>query len=143
MTLERLFGLHDSHIDKHAIYTNFIAIPAIAIYVLALLDKRNNFYGGFMSYKLGFISGLIITLIVTLFTPLIQYITSTIITPDFFTNMIDYTVSEGLMQRGEAEDFFNLKSYMIQASIGAPVMGLITTAIVAFFTKKSGEKIDG
>jgi hypothetical protein len=136
MAMERIAGFHDTHIDKHAIVTNLIAIPAIAIYVLALLDKRNNFYGGFMSYKQGFISGLIITLIVMLFTPFIQYITSTIITPDYFTNMIEYSVREGKMQQGEAEEFFNLRSYMIQASIGAPVMGLVTTAVVAFFTKK-------
>lgn len=136
MTMERLVGLHDTHIDKHAIFTNFIAIPAIAIYVLALLDKRKNFYDGFMSYKQGFISGVIITLIVTLFTPLIQYITSTVITPDYFTNVIEYTVNEGMMDRGDAEDYFNLSNYMIQATIGAPIMGLLTTVIVSFFTKK-------
>jgi len=136
MGLEKLAGFHDTHIDKHAIVTNFIAIPAITIYVLALLDKRNSFYNGYMNYKQGFISGLIITLIVTLFTPLIQYVTSIIITPDYFPNMIEYSVREGLMQRGDAENFFNLKSYMIQASFGAPVMGLVTTAVVAVFTKK-------
>jgi hypothetical protein len=141
MVMEKLAGFHDTHIDKHMIVTNLIAIPAIAIYVFALLDKRKNFYGGYMSYKQGFISGLIITLIVTLFTPLIQYVTSTIITPDFFANMIEYTVGEGKMQQGEAEAYFNLRSYMIQASIGAPVMGLITTAVVAFFTKKKNPNI--
>tara|TARA_R100001143_G_C3360653_1_gene135260 strand:+ start:10527 stop:11003 length:477 start_codon:yes stop_codon:yes gene_type:complete len=136
MLMERLLGFHDAHIDKHAIVTNLIAIPAIAIYVFALLDKRKNFYDGFMSYKQGFISGLIITLIVTLFTPLIQYITSTVITPDYFSNIIEYTVNEGMMEREDAEAYFNLKSYMIQATIGAPIMGLLTTAVVAFFTKK-------
>lgn len=136
MVMEKLLGFHDTHIDNHAIVTNLIAIPAIAIYVFALLDKRKNFYDGYMSYKQGFITGLMITLIVTLFTPLIQYITSTIITPDYFTNIIEYTVSEGLMEREAAEDYFNLKSYMIQATIGAPIMGLLTTVIVAFFTKK-------
>jgi hypothetical protein len=50
--------------------------------------------------------------------------------------MIEYSVREGKMQQGEAEEFFNLNSYMIQASIGAPVMGLITTVVVAFFVKK-------
>jgi len=39
MLLERLLGLHDEHIEKHAIYTNFIAIPSILIYVFALHQK--------------------------------------------------------------------------------------------------------
>lgn len=136
MVLEKLFGLHDVHIDKHAIYTNFVAIPAIIIYVFALLDKRKNFHKGIMTYKQGFVSGLIISLIVTIFSPLTQYITSTIITPDYFINIINYTVSEGKMTLPEAETYFNLKSYIVQVLFATPIMGIITTAIVAIFTRK-------
>ena len=135
MVLERLTGLHDVHIDKHPIYTNFVAILAILVYVLALLDKRKNFYNGVMSYKQGFMAGLIITLIVTAFSPLTQYITSTIISPEYFTNVINYSVNEGLMSQTEAEAYFNLKSYLVQVIIFTPIMGIVTTAIVAIFTK--------
>lgn len=141
MVLERLAGLHSTNIEKHAIFTNFIAIPAIIIYVLALLDKRKNYYDGYMSYKQGFISGAVITLIVTLFSPLIQYIISTIISPDYFSNMIEYSVDSEWMTRQEAEDFFNLNSYMLQVLIGTPIMGLLTTAIVAIFTKKNKSEV--
>jgi len=50
MIVERAVGLHDTHIDKHAVYTNFYALPAILVYVFALLDKRKNFYDGKMTY---------------------------------------------------------------------------------------------
>lgn len=136
MFLEKLGGLHDEYIDLHPIFTNFIAIPAIIVYVLALLDKRKNFYNGIMTYKQGFVSGLIITIIVTIFSPLVQYLTSTIITPDYFINVIDYSVSEGLMSQAEAEEYFNLKNYMTQVLIGTPIMGIFTTAIIAIFTQK-------
>ncbi len=136
MMLEKLFGLHDKYIDKHAIFTNFIAIPAILIYVLALIDKRKNDYNGRMTYKQGLISGLIITAIVTIVSPLTQYITSNVITPDYFPNVIKYSVESGKLSQQDAENYFNLKSYIIQGLIGAPVMGIITTLIVAFFTKK-------
>jgi hypothetical protein len=137
MVMERIVGLHDVHIDKHAIYTNFVAIPAIIVYVLALLDKRKNFYEGKMTYMQGFISGIIISIIVTIFSPLTQYITSTIITPEYFTNVINYSVSQGMMTQTEAEEYFNLKSYMIQVLIGTPIMGIVTAAIVAIFTRKN------
>ena len=136
MLLERLTGLHSDHIDKHAIFTNFVAIPAIAIYVFALLDKRKNFYQGVMTYKQGFATGFFITLFVAVFSIATQYITSTIISPDYFSNMIEYSVSEGKMTKEAAESAFNLKSYLIQAPIGAFVMGLLTSAIVAIFTRK-------
>lgn len=136
MLLERITGLHDTHIDKHMIYTNFIAIPAVAVYILALLDKRKRDYNGIMNYKQGFISGLIITAIVTVLSPLTQVITSLLITPDYFRNVIDYSVIQGIKSREEAEKYFSLGSYIVQGLIGAPVMGIITTAFVAVFTRR-------
>lgn len=136
MILERLTGLHTTHIDKHAIFTNFVAIPAIAIYVLALLDKRKNFYQGIMTYMQGFKTGFIITLFVSIFSIATQYIISTIITPDYFSNIIEYSVNEGKMTQEAAEKMFNLKSYLIQAPIGALIMGVLTSAIIAIFTRK-------
>lgn len=135
MFLERLAGLHSTHIARHAVYTNFFAIAAIAVYVFALLDKRRNHYSGKMSYSQGFISGLIVTLFVTLLTPVTQYLTATLITPDFFNNAIDYSVSQGKLTREAAEHYFSLKNYMVQSVIFAPIMGIITSAIVAIFTK--------
>lgn len=136
MFLEKLMGLHGEFIDKHPVYTNFIAIPAIIIYVLALLDKRKSAFMGKMTYIQGLLSGLVITLIVTILSPLTQYITSTIITPEYFPNVINYSVESGKMTKEAAEEYFNLRSYIVQGLIGTPVMGIITTAIVALFTRK-------
>ena len=135
MILEKSLGWHDEHIDMHATYTMLYAPIAIAIYVLALLDKKRNFYHGKMTYVQGFISGLIITLVVVLLSPLSQYITSTFISPDYFSNMIQYSVETGVLSQEAAEANFNLTSYMVQAMVGAAMMGLITSAIVAIFTR--------
>jgi hypothetical protein len=136
MVLERLVGLHDKHIARHATLTNLWAIPAIAIYVLALLEKRRIAYGGYMTWLQGFMSGLIITIIVTLLSPLSQWITSTVITPHYFTNVIDYVVEHGQMTREIAESQFNLGRYIWMSAVGALIMGTVTSAIVAIFTRK-------
>ncbi len=78
MAIEKALGWHDEKIADHATLTNIFAVPAIAIYVFAMLDKRKNYYHGRMTYKKAFLAGLIITLIVALFSPLTQYITSTL-----------------------------------------------------------------
>lgn len=136
MELEKIAGLHDKHIDLQQYLTMLFMIPAILVYVLALKEKKKKDYSGRMSYKQGFISGLIITLIVTLFSPLTQWIISEIITPDYFTNVIAYSVETGYYKTiEEAQAHFNLKNYMIQSTIGAFVMGILTSAIVAFFVK--------
>ncbi|MFN8256147.1 MAG: DUF4199 domain-containing protein [Bacteroidales bacterium] len=137
MWFEYLSGWHSEHIDKQEMYTNFFAIPAIALYVIALLDKRKNYYNGQMTYKQGFICGLIITLVVTVLSPLTQIITSKIITPEFFQNAIQYAVKIGRMTQIEAENFFNLKNYILMGFIGALGMGILTSAVVAIFTRKT------
>jgi len=141
MVFEKVAGFHSSCIDKHYIVTNFIAIPAIAIYVLALLDKRRHDYGGFMTYKQGFISSVIITAIITVVSPLTQVITSLVITPEYFPNIIRHSVETGKMDQAAAEQYFNLGSYIVQGLIGAPVMGIVTTAIVAIFTRKQNSEV--
>ena len=93
IVIEKLSGMYTTNIDKHAIVTNIIAMPAITVYVLALLDKRRNYYHGAMTYKQGFVTGLIITLIVTAFSPLTQVIVNEVIAPEYFPNMIAYTVA--------------------------------------------------
>ena len=136
MVLEKAVGLHSTHIDMHMYLTNLFAIPAILVYVLALKDKKKNFYNGQMSYKQGFLSGLVITVIVTLLAPLTQWITSTIITPEYFPNVIAHSVETGYHSSlEEAEAYFNLKNYMVQSTIGALVMGVLTTAIVTLFVR--------
>ncbi len=133
---EKLAGLHDQHIDQHERYTMFFAIPAIAVYVFALLDKRKNYYKGTMTYMQGFISGLIISVIVTALSPLTQYVTSYIITPEFFSNAIKYVVEHGRMTQVEAESYFSMKNYIIQGLMWGMGMGIVTSAIVAIFTRK-------
>ena len=136
MLLEKLSGLHSTHIDMHLYLTNLFAIPAIIVYVLALKDKKKTDYNGQMSYKQGFVFGLITTLIITVFAPLTQWITSTVITPEYFPNVIAHSVETGYYAtQEEAEAFFNLKNYMIQSTIFTFVMGVVTTAVVAIFVR--------
>lgn len=135
MVLEKSLGWHDEHIADHATYTNLFAIVAIALYVFALRDKKKNFYQGQISYKEAFISGVIVTIVVTILSPLTQYIISEIITPDYFSNVIAYAVESGNATQEQAESSFNLQSYIIQASLGALVMGIVTSAVVAFFVR--------
>lgn len=135
MAFEKAMGWHDTHIDQHATYTNFFAFIAILVYVLAFLDKRKNVKGQ-MKWKHGFFFGLGIAVVVAILSPLSQWIVSAFISPDYFQNAIEYAVGNGKMTQIDAEAYFNLESYMVQASIGALVMGAVTSAIVALFIRK-------
>jgi hypothetical protein len=136
MALERAVGLHDVHLDKQMYLTNLFFIVIIWLYVVALKDKKNNFYGRKMTFMQGFVAGLIITAIVTLFSPLTQWLISTVITPHYFDNVIKLSVETGYYKTtAEAQAFFNLENYMKQSTFGTLGMGVVLSAIVAFFVK--------
>ena len=139
MVFEKAMGWHDLYIDKHAIYTNFFGIIAVLVYFLAIREKKRNFYNGEMTWRQGFVAGLILTIVVTLLAPLSQFITSTYITPDYFNNVIAYSVENNIMKQEQAEAYFNLKSYIIQATFGALVLGVVTSAAIAWFVKNKKE----
>lgn len=142
MVLEKITGLHGKYIDFHLYLTNLFAIPAIIVMVMALEDKKKNFYGEKITYKQGLISGIILSVFIALLSPLTQWITSFVITPEYFPNVIKRSVELGYYKTSaEAEANFNYPNYAIQGAIGALVMGIVTTAIIMIFlkTKNKGE----
>ncbi len=140
MYLEKLSGLHGEHIDLHMYLTNLYAIPAIIMMVMALKEKKRRFYGGSMTYSQGLISGIILSVFIAAISPLTQWITSTLITPEYFPNVIEYALESGYVEtRAEAEAQFNLNSYMVQGAIGALIMGILTTAIAMIFIRSKGK----
>lgn len=136
MLLERIVGLHDQYIEKHAIYTNFFAIVAIGIFVLALFNKRKQFYHGRMNYWQGVQTGLWLTFFIVILVPLAQYLTHTLITPDYFDNVSQLAVARKQMTASQAQAYFSLPHYIQLSVIMTTVMGLVTSLIVAFFTRR-------
>lgn len=136
MLLEKWSGLHGKYIDYHLYLTNLFAIPAIWFMVLALKDKKKNFYGGNMSYKQGLVSGILVSLFIALLSPLTQWITSYVITPEYFPNVIKRSVELGYYENtAAAEANFNYKNYAINSTIFAFVFGVVTTAVAMIFIR--------
>lgn len=138
MYLEKMMGWHDENIADHATYTNLVAIPSILIYVFALLEKRKKHYYNVMTWKQGFVSGMIITTVVVILTPFSQLVIHELITPEYFENVSAYAVNQGQMTQEQAVDYFNLNSYLWQSALFALIMGAMTSAVVAIFLRRKG-----
>lgn len=139
MWLEHAVGLHDVYISKQPVYTNLFAIPALLIYFLAIRDKKLHAFGGSMTWKQGFVSGIILSFIIALLSPIAQYATATIISPSYFGNMIEYAV-RNKMDRTIAESYFNLHAYIIQGIFGALSMGVMTSAAMSYLLRTKTTK---
>jgi len=88
-----------------------------------------------MTWQQGLISGGIMSVLIAILAPIVQYIISMAITPHYFENVIAYTVAAGSMSKEAAQAYFNLNSYMVQAAFGSLAMGIVTAAIVSLFLK--------
>lgn len=136
MLLEKAVGLHGKYIDYHLYLTNLFAIPAVWFMILALKDKRKNFYAGSMSYFQGLKSGVVLSFFIALLSPLTQWIVSYIITPEYFPNVIKRSVELGYYPSTEAaEAHFNFHNFALSSTIFAFIFGVITTIVVMFFIK--------
>ncbi|HLA54605.1 MAG TPA: DUF4199 domain-containing protein [Flavobacterium sp.] len=135
MVLEKLVGLHDAFISRQLIYTNLFGFVAIAIYILAIMDKKKNFYHGNMDWQRGFLSGVIMAIVVACLNPLVNYITYTFISTNYFSEMINYQVSHNHMTLEKAQGIFNMDYYLYKDAIPDLSMGVVVSAVVALFLK--------
>lgn len=137
MMFERVLGWHSTQIDKHALYSMLFIIPAIVVYYFALKEKRDKYLNGKMTWSQGVISGLILGIIVALISPITQYITHYFISPDYFTNAINFAVESNKLTEEEATKYFNFNNYLVQSIVSAPIMGILNAGIVSLFLRKN------
>jgi len=134
--LEKITGLHDEHIAYHPYFTWFFFIPAILFYVMAISERKKKYYKSHFKYKNAFVSGLILTLIITLLAPLGQYISVEYISPEYFENAIKASVEAGYYSsESEARAVFNTPNYMLQSTVFALFSGIVITLIVGIFVR--------
>ena len=135
--IEKTAGFHDELMSQQSVFGAFILIPAVIIYLLALKDKRSKFYDGLMSYKQGLLSGLILSIMIGIISMLTSIIILTIISPDYFSNAIRYSVSNSIMTQSQAESQYNISGYIITGAIAAVITGIVITAILMLFLKRT------
>jgi hypothetical protein len=131
---ERLLGLHDQWIAWQAGLTNLFFFPAVTMIYLAIRERRRSL-GGQIQFFPAFVSGTIVSLVVALLSPLTQFIGHRWISPHYFERAIAQAVSSGKLTLEQADRYFNLSSYMLQASLGAIVAGLLTSLVLGFLMR--------
>jgi fatty acid desaturase len=87
-----------------------------------------------MTWQQGLLSGIILAVFAMILTPFALYFSLKYVNPDFFTNMINYSVSKG-MKLENAQAMFDISAYMIFATFGTLSFGIIFAAVAAAIVK--------
>ncbi|MBP6374203.1 MAG: DUF4199 domain-containing protein [Flavobacterium sp.] len=130
--LEKSCGLHDERIGSYSLYTNVFLLVTVALYFMALLDKRKQVYQGEMTQTKGFLSGLVLTFFIGLLTPFLIRISLQYITPDFFTHLKENMLATKKMTAEQVALFYNYKSYLLQTLFLNFSLGILCSAIFSF-----------
>lgn len=133
-------GFNGEKIEYNPLFNTWVLLPAWVIYFFEALDKKNNYYQGRITFKQSFLSGIVLSAMVTVLGVLTTIISTWVIAPDLFANSIQYVTENNAMTEVQALQQFNLGAYIIAGVIGAPVTGLIFSLIVSLVVPRLGRK---
>lgn len=132
---EKAIGLHDQYIADYLMYSMLFAFPAVLFFYLAIREKKKYVYNNEMTWRQGFVTGMVISAMIAVLNPFAQLVIYKSITPHFFETMIEYKIKHTSVTLKTAQEFFNLKSYIIQGIFSTLSFGVTTGAIVSIFLK--------
>ncbi|EMR01957.1 DUF4199 domain-containing protein [Cesiribacter andamanensis] len=139
ISLEYAVGMHSDYIAYHPVVTLLaLLIPLLCLYWGLREEKRKD--PRTFTFSRALLLGLFISGVAALAGMLGQWVFHTFINPDFFNSQITFAESRALAQgmdvlvaRREAEAYFSLRSYLVQALGGALIGGAVASAVLAFF----------
>lgn len=139
MFLEKYLGYHDEKIRFQIGFSLLFNFPLIAIYYLAIKEKKKDFYNGITTWRQLFFTGIVLCIMISLFYPIIQYITFIQVSPNFINDLINEVVARGGMSLEDAQANISFDVYLRQGVSGNLSTGVVTSAILAYFlqTKQS------
>lgn len=133
LAVEFMVGLHEEPlIVYHPIVTMFALIIPIVCARMAVNEKI-ELLGGKITFGQAFLTGFLVAFFAAVLSVPSQLIFNKLINPDFFSNMIIYSVKMGKAKSyEEAAMYFNPTSYIIQAGLGTLVFGTLIALIMAW-----------
>ena len=133
--LEKYSGAYEENIGNYFVFSMVFYIFAFLIYILAIKDKKENFFVNKMEWKQGCISGIFLTIVIALLMPLAQITIHKAIAPEFFPNMIAKGLTSKNADPKALQSYFNLTSYIWQSIFMTLSVGMVYSAVVASFLK--------
>lgn len=149
LSLEYALGVQTEYIAFHPVITLMaLMIPLFCLYY-GLREIRIKKTVPF-TFSNALLTGICISGVAAVLNIAVQWIFHTWVNPAFFSTMIAYAEERAfthggdiLLARKEAEAYFSMESYLLQAVGGSLIGGAVISAILAFFMRNRLKKIIG
>ena len=130
---EKQIGLYTTHIEDFSVYTHLFFVPALVVYLLALLEIKNKHANGTITYRQGLFAGLRIMYISTMLSPIT--ITFRFVFFDLLSNLNSYFFDKTAISPGDTGDSSAFLWILILGLTATPVTGFILSTIIPLFIR--------
>lgn len=132
--IERQLGFHE---DFSTILISILVYFLITIVGLffAFWDKKKNYYHGKWSFGEAFKFGMFLTGMLTILTPICQYIIYEVISPDYFENLIAYRTLKYPNEAVDYHEIYSMETQVRQAVVNTLSVGVVFSSLFAYLTK--------
>lgn len=143
LTLEYMVGLRTDYVRFHPLATLLsLVIPLLFLYY-GMREAQKSYRGvEEFTYGKAFQTGILITLVVAVLSPIGQWLFFSVLAPDFFDSMQPNVEAQKLSQdidaevaRREGEEPMYLSAYLMQSALGYLIAGVVMSAILAIFVR--------
>lgn len=137
--VEKMMGWHDDFSMVIAsILIQFLIL--IVLMFFAFIDKKRNAFANQWTFMQAFKFGLFLTGLLTIFSPLAQYIIYQSISPDYFSNIIEYQLAKGKYTKESLLEIHNIDLKIREGVTNTLSIGVIFTALFAFVLKNKNSE---
>jgi hypothetical protein len=131
---EKYLGYHDTNVSSQPIFSFWLMVPQALIYIVAIRQKRERYYGGEITWQKAFISGVVLSAIIAGLSPAAVYLMTEFISPEFMSNIVEVRAEQGVPREG-LEQIYNLNTMLRDAIFNNLATGVFFSAIIALFLK--------
>ncbi|MBN9351153.1 MAG: DUF4199 domain-containing protein [Chitinophagaceae bacterium] len=131
----QISGLHDKYLSEEQNISLLLIIPAVLTYIFCLLDERKHSETGDLNYIQSLLGLVRLSIIILILTPLVLFISYNIVSPDYFKNQINYSVSNKILSLGDAQKVFTYWRYVLNSMGFQFITGIMYSAFVPLFIK--------
>lgn len=139
--LENALGYHKDF--SNILITSFIYYVILTfLWAIAFIDKKKSLgKNAIWEFKSAFKFGLFLTGITALLSPIAQYIIYETISPDYFTNIIEYQLKKGRETIEILQQSYNMNFVISLGVRDALSFGVIYSALYAWVFKTKKESV--
>lgn len=131
MQIEKWLGFHDSKIQFQPLIDLLICIPFSFLYYRALFLKNKNNYSDQITFNQAFLSSIILTGIFAVFLPVAIFFVTKYISPDLYSNFINFAVKNNGIKLETASSLYNFKSFLFMNLSTLIPIGIVIGYIVS------------